>query len=66
LRSLFVRSISTTQPHQAADDLRSRVLERADVIEVSGDPICSFNEMPCLIPRARFDIKVRRVASRRY
>lgn len=46
------------QPHEAAEQLCEDILSKADVIEVSGDPICSFDEVTSLLPRSRFEIKV--------
>ncbi|ELT88434.1 hypothetical protein CAPTEDRAFT_172235 [Capitella teleta] len=39
-------------------DFYTSVMSKADIIQATGDAICTFNEVQCLTPRGRYDIKL--------
>ena len=50
-----IPSIDGTDPVQA---FMEQVLEKASIIQATGDAIATFKELQCLTPRGRYDIKI--------
>ncbi|XP_071790372.1 FACT complex subunit SSRP1-like isoform X1 [Asterias amurensis] len=42
----------------AAEAFHENILAKADVIQATGDAIASLEQIPCLTPRGRYDIKI--------
>jgi structure-specific recognition protein 1 len=40
------------------EEFHSKVMAKAEVIQVTGDAVTSFSEVQCLTPRGRYDIKI--------
>lgn len=40
------------------EEFHDQVMQKASVINVSGDAIAIFREIPCVTPRGRYDIKM--------
>eukprot|EP00057_Strongylocentrotus_purpuratus_P013181 XP_011667655.1 PREDICTED: FACT complex subunit SSRP1 [Strongylocentrotus purpuratus] len=49
---------STDATTDAAGAFLENVMAKADIIQATGDAICSLEEIPCLTPRGRYDIKI--------
>ncbi|XP_041456015.1 FACT complex subunit SSRP1-like isoform X1 [Lytechinus variegatus] len=49
---------STDSTTDAAGAFLDNVMAKADIIQATGDAICSLEEIPCLTPRGRYDIKI--------
>eukprot|EP00054_Salpingoeca_dolichothecata_P037358 m.10670 g.10670 ORF g.10670 m.10670 type:complete len:874 (+) comp7463_c0_seq1:108-2729(+) len=41
-----------------AEQVVEKVLAKADIVQITGDAIASFPEMPCLTPRGRYEIEL--------
>ncbi|XP_072164073.1 FACT complex subunit SSRP1-like isoform X1 [Diadema setosum] len=51
----YVPSTDTTD---AASAFLDNVIAKADIIQATGDAICSLEEIPCITPRGRYEIKI--------
>ncbi|VEL21919.1 unnamed protein product [Protopolystoma xenopodis] len=47
-----------TEREGKASEIYDRVMEKADIIQVTGDSVVEFKELQCLQPRGRYDIKL--------
>lgn len=51
-----------TQPDGPYEDpvqgFMSQVMDKASIIQATGESICTFSELQCLTPRGRYDIKI--------
>ncbi|UYV73676.1 SSRP1 [Cordylochernes scorpioides] len=56
-----MRFFIPSDPNSSQDTVQafqSNILEKADVIQATGDALVTFRELQCLTPRGRYDIKI--------